>query len=389
MTWYERRVFDWERILDGRWLGSLNSRDLLARHLEDRERIDAAVKAFPGPFMQRLQEDFERVAESLRGREAPLPENALAFRDESDKIEKEIAAAGDTAWKEFLGANMAVDSLPALDLVRSDRTPIIGKVIALEGVSWRNAVTEGDTSILSAEHSGYAVFVAADQPAMRLFFQRQAEYQARVEPRVPERYDVIGRVGPDTRLVITGRGAVIGLNIDVLAVRVPGHFFADVTGGQQTFAGAERAGSRRVAMPAHDASPADVMRAYVAAVKAGDEHTWRALYGEWTAMGGDGRPLWRPFNPYANYMQDYTRSRDFMLNKVCHVEPVWESEPRTIIRSDAFEGAPTVEEVAVLIDHIGRFEEGDRVFCMTGLNRMWSLQRVDGGPWRLASRSVL
>src|SRR5262245_36913839 len=44
--WYERRVFDWERVLDGRWFGTLSNRNMLATHLEDRDRVEAAVKAF-------------------------------------------------------------------------------------------------------------------------------------------------------------------------------------------------------------------------------------------------------------------------------------------------------------------------------------------------------
>src|SRR5262249_3704558 len=158
------------------------------------------------------------------------------------------------------------------------------------------------------------------------------EYQASVEPRVPETYDVVGRIGPDTRLVITDRGAAIGLNVDVLAVRVPDHFFTDVTGAQPSFAGAELASSRRVAMPPDPASPGDVMRSYVAAVKVGDEDGWLAHFAQWTAMGGEGMPLYRPFDPYSNYMQDYTRARDLMLHKVCHAEPVWESDPTPIFR---------------------------------------------------------
>src|SRR5262245_45066030 len=204
--WYDRRVFDWYLILDGRWFGTLSNRNLLATHLEDKERVEEAVKAFPGPFTRRLQEDFDLVADSLRGRAATLPADALAFREESDKIEKEIADAGDKAWTACLAALNAADELPTLDLVRNDRTPIVGKVIALEGVSWRSAVTDGDRSILRAEHSGYSCFIPVDQDAMRTFFQRQGEYQASVEPRVPETYDVVGRIGPDTRLVITDRG---------------------------------------------------------------------------------------------------------------------------------------------------------------------------------------
>jgi len=387
--WYDRRVFDWERILDGRWFGTLSNRNLLTTHLEDKAQVEEAAKAFPGPFTKRLKEDFELVAESLRGRAAPLPADALAFREESDKIEQEIAAAGDKAWTACLAAHDAVDDLPTLDLVRNDRTPIVGNVIALEGVSWRNAVTDGDRSILTTDHSGYGCFVAADQPAMRTFFQRQAQYQASVEPRTPEMYDLVGRIGPDTRLVITDRGAVIGLDIDVIAVRVPGHFFTDVANAREAFAGAALASSRRIAMPPDSASPSDVMRSYIAAVKAGDEDGWLAHYCQWTAMGGDGMPLYRPFDPYSNYMQDYTRARDLMLHKVCHAEPVWESDPRAILRGDEFDGAPRVDEVTVLLDHIGRFDEGDRVFCTVELHRVWTLQRTDGGPWRIASRNAL
>ena len=63
------------------------------------------------------------MTDSLRGRKVELPADALAFREQSDRIEKDIAAAGDAAWNAFLAANNAADTLPALDLIRDDRAP--------------------------------------------------------------------------------------------------------------------------------------------------------------------------------------------------------------------------------------------------------------------------
>jgi hypothetical protein len=244
--------------------------------------------------------------------------------------------------------------------------------------------------VFVTSHSGYHCYVTANQPSMQTFWSRLAEYQARVEPRVPEQYDVIGRVGSHTRLVVTPRaGAKIGLDVEVLAVRVPGHFFADVLGPALSFAGAERVTARGATAPPDDASPGVVMRAYVQAVKGGDEPLWLALYADWVAWRGEGRPYYRAFDRYTNAAADYTRARNLMLHKVAHVEPVWESEPAVVLRGDEFDGAPRVEQVHVLVDHIGQFEEGAHVFCTIELTRMWTLQRRNGGPWRLSSRNVL
>lgn len=387
-SWLERRVFEWEVILDGRWLSKFDSRRELTNHVELKPRIDAALESYPGVFSQRLAEDWALVAESLRGRKVDLPPDALEFREASDVVEAEIAAAGEAAWASFLAANEVVDELPTLDLVRDDRAPIAGRCVALPGLSWGDSVKDGDRPIFLTSHSSYHCYVAADQPSMRTFWERQADYQGRVEPRIPETYDVIGRVTPDTKLVVTPRsGAKIGLNIEVLAVRVPGHFFADVTGNAASFAGAERATAGAMGLPADDASPSDVMRAYIAAVKAGDEKSWLESYADWVAMGGEGRPLYRPFDPYRNYMSDYTRARNLMLHKVSHVEPVWESEPRLLFGE--LDRVPKVEQVSVLVDHIGPFDDGNYVFCTNELTRLWHLQRRDGGPWRIAARNGL
>ena len=73
-----------------------------------------------------------------------------------------------------------------------------------------------------------------------------------------------------------------------------GHFFADLTKADGSFAGAELATARGLPPPP-DASPSEVMRAYVQATKSGDEKLWLALCADWVAIGGRGRPLYASF----------------------------------------------------------------------------------------------
>jgi hypothetical protein len=389
-SWLEKRTFEWAGILDGRWFGRFDNRKLLAEHLALKPRIDAALQAHPGEFTRRLALDWESVAESLRGRLVSLPADALAFRELSDRIEKDVAAAGDAAWTQFLQVSGATDTLPVLDLIRDDRAPIANKVIALINLTWREAVKDGDRLIFTAQHSNYYCFISADQPAMRNFWFAQQSYQARVEPRMQEKYDIIGRVSPQTRLIVLPRhGAKVGLNVEVLAVRVPNHFFADLAAKPGSFAGEELATLRGTPTPPDDASPSDVMRTYVQATKAGDEELWLKLHADWLAMGGEGRPLYRAFEPYRNHTSDYTRARNLLLHKVMHAEPVWESDPRVVMRGDEFNGAPKVEAVEVIMDHINKFDGETRVFCSIEVKRVWTLQRRDGGPWRITSRNGL
>ena len=52
------------------------------------------------------------ATDSLRGRKVELPADALAFREQSDRIEKDIAAAGDAAWNAFLAATTPPTRFP-------------------------------------------------------------------------------------------------------------------------------------------------------------------------------------------------------------------------------------------------------------------------------------
>lgn len=59
--------------------------------------------------------------------------------------------------------------------------------------------------------------------------------------------------------------------------------------------------------------------------------------------------------------------------------------PCTVMSGKEFEGAPRVEQVIVEMDPIGFFDGEYRSFKDIEVHRVWTLQRVNGGPWRITS----
>lgn len=388
-SWYSKRLWDWERFVDERWLQGLNNRMEFTNHQAHKERVALALQKYPGEFSKRLKEDFDMVARCLQGALSPLPPEALEFREANSRREKDVATAGDQAWAAYLEKNKALilETLPPLDLIRDDRSAFTGKLVVLTGLSWRQAVADGDRSIVTGQHSGHWCFIATDQEPLRKLQKAISRYRTKVNPRISERFDVVGRLGAQTRMVVTRSGTVIGFDLEVVALRITGNFFIDIS--QEAFAGEAALKIADLTIPSVETSASDVMRTLVAAVKNGNADVWRSLYADWTAVGGEGPPYYQPFNSYNNWESDWARARNMILNKVMHVEPLWESDPRVIMTGKEFEGAPKIEQVMVEMNHVNRFDDGDRVFTNVEVRRVWTLQRRDASPWRIASRNTI
>lgn len=391
LGWYGKRIWDWERYLDGRWLQRMNNRQELQSHQQWREQVEFAFTHYTGPFAQRLKEDFDAVARCLQGREAVLAEDAFAFRQAAERNQGTIAKLGDDSWREFISTHQSdiLTSIPRIDLIRGDRSQLTGKWVVLERLSMRQMIRDGDRYLYFADHSGYWCFIANDWPSLHDYAHTLARYKTKVVPRVAEQFNLVGRITEQTRLVMTARETVVGFNIDPIAIHVPGHFFALLNDNDYGFAGESALADLSCPAPAADASACDVMRTLIAAVKAGDSELWRTLFADWVASNSDSQPYYRPFAAYNNWDSDWTRARNIMLNKVVHIEPSWQSDVRTIMTGQEFDGAPHIEEVTVELDHINRFDDGDWVFSSIEVNRVWQLQRRNHGPWRIASRNTL
>jgi hypothetical protein len=167
--------------------------------------------------------------------------------------------------------------------------------------------------------------------------------------------------------------------------------FVDLSSAQPQFAGEEGLVDDTPDLPPDDAPPAAVLTALIGAVKAGDIALWRALHADWEVGlidDADGVPR-RIIYPHCSPPQDarFEGSRRSMAKRVAEVRVAWVGEPVSITDGSAFPGAFRIDEVAAKLDHIGD-DNGDgnyRVFADVTVSCDWRLQRVDGGPWRIAT----
>jgi hypothetical protein len=394
MSWYDKRIFDWERILDGGWQGSLQTRSALASHLEHKPRVDALVERYPGPFATAMRDDWEAVRACLAGDPVQLPADALAFRTRGEEQVKRITALAQEGWKRILAAHAAetLPAFPAIDPFRGDRAAVAGKLIALPMVGQREWIVDMGRAYLAWNQSGHWIFAPIDSEGMGRAFSAMRRYQKLVAPSVKLDIEVLGRLLPDPRLLAGSGRTAAGLEIEPVAVRIGGVVCVEIPPGTATprFAGEETVLDDGIGPPPDDASPRQVLEAMIAAVKRGDQEVWNGLFTDWHAVPDADRPIYYPVQPWGPTRDDaWLRSRRLLLDKVLDARVRWCDDPRVIIRGDEAPGLPRIEGVDLEIDHVGLFDGEARTFNSVEVHRRWKLQRRDGGPWRISSHQNL
>ena len=395
-SWYERRVFDWERVLDGGWQARLNTRRTLADHLEEGARVEFLWRTYPGPFADSVRADWDAVRSSLEGTRYELPPDAIDFRQlEEDRMAQVGRLAAD-AWKAYRSAHASevLDDIPSIDPLRGGASALSGKLVALPAIPPAQWVVSVDRNFLSSEQNRTWFFVPADAPGMRRAFLAQQRYKRLVTPRIRDTYAVIGRVLPDPRMVVMGGRGVAGFEVEPLAVLADTAMFVDlsvVRDHESPFAGEDDIKRARASLPPDAASPREVLEAMVAAVKAGDQSVWNQLFAVWRFVPDAQRPLYYPFDPYppGTRDEDWIRSQRRMLDTVCDVRVVWIDNPRVLQIGDEYPGAPGMEQVDAELEHIGLADGEFHAFNGSEVNRLWTLQRRNGGPWRISSRQSI
>ena len=392
-SWYEKRVFDWTRVLDGGWDRSrFDTRRALADHLEARPRVDWLAEQCPGPFAAAVQADWVAVRNSLEGTRYLLDADALDYRAQEAERVEEVRKAATDAWNAYLAAHAGevVAPFPSVDPFRGDRSHLVGKLVALPPLGPRDWLVSIDTPYLAATDGSYWYFAATQSPAMRRVFMAANRYKRFVSPAIREEFALIGRIMPDPRMMTAHGRTVAGLQIEPLAALVGNAMFVDlslVRGEESPFAGEDALKKQPSGLPAPHAAPREVLEALVAALKANDQATWNALFADWRLVTGEGRPLYYAYHPYpfASRDEDWIRSRRQLLDTIYDVRVVWLSETRVVLHGDEFEGAPRIDEVRAEIEHIGLFDGEYRAFNGAAVHRLWTLQRRDGGAWRISS----
>jgi hypothetical protein len=389
-SWYEDFARTVERVLDGGLQRRINTRQLLPEVMQDQPRLELLEKKYPGPFARAVREDWERVQAILIGNEYKISDKDLEYRQSGDKIAARVAeesqkarAAALEQWKKD-----TIEAFPAVDPIKGDRDTVKGKVVVLGPIQPSDWTMEAGHCYLTSGDSrrGY-YFIDCENPATRRMFEARYRYQRMVSPQIPETYSVIGRItGAPKMLVIRGQ-AMTGLDLEPIAASVGDKVFMDLTVNQNNvspFAG-EATLSAPANMPPGKATPREVMETLIKALKLGDESTWRALFASWTAERfGGGQVQYRP-NYTGSMSEDWIRSRRLILDSVYDVKVAYVSEVDTVLTGKEYTDAPVIEEVMVELEHVGRFDNVYRSFLDINVHRVWKLQRVNNGPWRIVS----
>lgn len=145
-------------------------------------------------------------------------------------------------------------------------------------------------------------------------------------------------------------------------------------------------------LPDPQAPPEKVVEAHYAALKRGDEATWRALFATWRAQASsvttvEGRAsknvVFEPQHQQAQVDFAWDYAREVMLGRVYDVRVVAVDDVQTLVTEHDVEDVPRVEQVAVEVEHIGLIDGEYRAFIEPTFHRVRELQRLGDGPWRL------
>lgn len=390
--WLERQLDDMaSRVLDDGWRRGtvMNSRQMLAEHLAQKPRVDFLLQTYPGPFASAAAEDWDIVRAALAGRRYELLPEDLGWRTLGAQRKAQIAAAAATAWEQYR-ASMAAQiapAFPAVNAMSDERAAIAGKIVMLPRLGADDWTMDAGRAWLTARGAGGAYFIDSRSAGLQRIYRARLRYEKAVAPHLDETYQIVGRVGPNPKMLVVRGVAVPGLLVEPLAVNIGDAVFVDLSNDAAPFAG-EEALVATAALELDDAaSPAQVMEAFVLALKLGAERFWRELFAPWDAAFVEGQVWYQPLSGPASsnsLESEWIRARRLLEKAVCDVRVVCADPVRMVIAPDAFEGAPLIERTTVEVDHIGLFDGEYRAFKDINVTRLWPMQRRDGGPWRIS-----
>jgi hypothetical protein len=391
--WYEKLVWKMSYILDGAWdWRSINNKKELQEHEDHKERIDYLLKTYPGPFADAVMSDWTAVREVLLGKLTDKVD--LEYREIGAKRVEVVKQEAGRAWTEFRKehASEMIPAFPAIDV--NKRESVVGKVVELTWITFREIISDlGRTYAVACSHSDGFYIIPLSNPEIYRFYETMYRYKTQVNPKLSERYQYVGRIINEPRMITFQGRAITGLSIQVLAVRAgEEELFVDLTKlneeGKFEFAGERVINQFNTLSPTEDAPPNEVIEAMIQAIKFADEKLWKSLFATWRIMILDnGHAVYDPsYTPPSSVIfSAWEYSRRFIMSEIydAHIGRV--GPVRRILHKDESKGLPDVDEVYVFVDHYGLVENKYRSFVNMNVNRKWSLQRLNDGPWKITS----
>lgn len=394
--WYENFVKKSSYILDFVWerWGSLVTKKELEEQEALRPRIDYLTKSYPGPFADSVVSDWNRVRQHLLGPEIDQKSVDLEYRGIG---EARIQLARDAAAKSYQAflAEMSselIQPFPASD--PDERDKVVGKAVELPWITYRNIINDLGRSyaVMGSTHEGF-YFADVNSPEMTSFFGTWFRFKGNVNPGLKERYRIVGRIQDDPRMLTFQRQPVKGLMVRALGVSSgDGELFVDLRNVKAASDSAKFAGEDELASSAYsrqipdDATPAQVIEAMIHAIKFADEEGWKKLFAGWRVFTkGDMTIVDSSYAPAPAALQrDWEYSRKLISDKV-HDARVSRVTPVRVLS----QGNPRVEQVTVYIYHVGQVDGQYMAFSDIEVKRVWNLQRINGGPWRIVESQHL
>ncbi len=396
-VWYEQEIVDaGGRILDGALhRGGINTRAELEYLGRRAPRVAYLLKNYPGRFATTVADDFARIEACLEGRRYALSETDLAWREIGEQRALRIAECSRAAWDGFRRqrSDVIMPAFPLPDVLDTDaRAKVAGHIVELPPIEQEDWLMSAGEAWMCSEGEGGRYFIAAESRAMRGFFLAIERYRRKVHPVVPERYSIIGRIRSDPKMFVRDRQPLPGFELEPVAACAGDGLFVDLAPDAQgacAFAGEHELVDVAWPMPPAEASPMDVLSAFFGFLKLGEEQEWRACFAEWDAALDEGRPWFFAMRPPedASLSEEWTRCRRLLASKICDLRPVHAWPVHVLFSAVEELLIPEVEQVEVEVDHVGWFEGRYHAFLHAGLHRTWRLQRLQGGPWRIASSS--
>jgi hypothetical protein len=396
-SWYDSQIVDvgW-KILDGVWTRTRqDTRAKLKDHQQNAERVHYLVENYPGKFAQSVLDDYLCIEECLKGRLYQIDDAELEWRQMGDARAKQIADSAKTTYTAFLSQHQSdlIDAFPTVDAMKiEERAKVANKLVVLERLTKRDwLMVAGKAWLVASGGNGY-YFINLQSPAVTRFWKAEYRYRKLVKPSVSETWSLVGKILPDPKMFVSG-GTITGLEVEPMAIVAGEELFVDLSQMENDisfFAGEKKLVNLELPMPADDASPAEVMQAFFHCLKLGEEDEWKKFFAEWDASKwDDDRVYYYALRAPSDSIlsSEWLRARKVILSRVYDVRVHWVGEIKVLLEQDAFEGAPKIERVLVEIDHIGLFDGEYRTFQDVNTHRMWTLQRKNSGPWRIAADS--
>ncbi len=403
MSWYEQFVKKASIILsDPLWERSrINNLKLLEEHNAEKVRVDFLTEKFPGPFAESVLSDWHRMYEVLEGKTYnDITEQTLEYRkigEQRMSIVKEAALKARKAFTIEMSERL-IPPFPAKDPIMDDVASVAGKVVELPYIPIRQIINDLGKSyaVIGSQREGYYIIHMKDSE-IDMFFGTLFRYQAQVTPDVSERYQFFGEIINEPTMVTYDRRPITGLMLKVIAGAAGNdNFFVDLrkpdAKNEVRFSGEELIATFGDFPLDHYSPPDQVMRGLIHYIKYADKARWKNLFSTWrifTRWSGPPVIDTAYILPDSSFHSIWEQSRKQIVNDIYDVRVIYTGPVMTVIEPDKDQGIPHVEQVKVILDHIGLI--GDRYRSVSNINvhRKWILQRMNGGPWKIVEPQAL